>query len=106
MIKVNRTYTRPEIDTPWHLDQPFEAELYTQEFKDYVQATYGEALLQISNTVSEDLWTLTFESVWTSEEAYQTYLVDPICVAVWEKRDAHNATFEIETSPAVITQIE
>jgi hypothetical protein len=54
MIKVARTYTRPDPMLPWHLDQPFESTIYTPEFKTHVQQNYGNSLVFLQNSLSED----------------------------------------------------
>lgn len=105
MITVTRTYTRPDIDVPWHLSPPYDADVYPQSFKDYVEQTYGSTLLHFSNVVSDDMLTLHFNSVWSTMEDYQRYLVDPVCTASWAARDAHNEQFGIISSPSVITEL-
>lgn len=104
MITVTRIYTRPNIEVPWHLDQPFEAQIYPQSFKDHVQATYGSMIVHLSNTLSDDKLSLLFQSIWNDEAGYQTYLADPVCTAVWAARDAHNAEYGITSTPSEITQ--
>jgi len=105
MISVTRTYTKPAIEVPWHIDQPFEAEIYSQAFKDHVQATYGSTLIHSTNVIDDTKLVLNFQSLWESVEDYQTYLADPVCVETWAKRDAHNTFYNIVSTPSVVTEL-
>lgn len=105
MISVTRTYTRPSIELPWHIDQPYEAQIYTQEFKDHVQATYTATLIHQTNVLDDTKLVLNFQSLWESVADYQTYLADPVCVAAWARRDEHNTFYGITSSQSVITEL-
>jgi len=105
MITTTRTYTRSTLFTPWHIVPNHEPDIYTTEFKDHVRATYTDNIISQTNTMSPDELTLTFQSTWTTLEAYQTYVNDPICQATWARRDQHNEIYGIITSPVVITEI-
>lgn len=105
MITVTRTYTRPNAETPFHLDKPFCDDIYTQDFKEHVQTTYGNAIIHLGNTLSEDFLTLSFQSIWDNRQNYEAYINDPVCTPVWAARDAHNAAFGIISTPSVITEV-
>lgn len=105
MIKITRTYHRPEYGLPWHLDQPYVQEIYTKEFTDHVARTYSNSMISRSNTLSEDKDTLTFESTWVSMEAYQQFLNDPICQAAFARRNDHTTLFGIVSKDPVIVEV-
>jgi len=104
MITITRTYNRSTLYTPWHVAPSHEPEIYTTEFKDHVAATYSSSIISQTNTISLDELTLTFTGIWTTLEAYQAYVNDPICQAAWERRNQHNEIYGITTSSAVITE--
>jgi heme-degrading monooxygenase HmoA len=105
MITVTRSYHRTSTEMPWHLEQPYEAQIYTQEFKDHVQDTYGNVLVHQMNGVVDLGLTLNFQSIWQTQQDYEAYLNDPICQAAWARRDAHNAQYGITSTPSVITEM-
>lgn len=109
MIKTTRTLTRTDNRLgvglqPWHVDEPYRSNILTQEFLDHVASVYAGKQLSQSWTRSEDGFTLTFSSVWQSLEDYQAYMNDPICTAMFARRDAHNTTFGIISEPTVIQE--
>lgn len=105
MIRVTRTFVRPNLEAPWHIDAPYTGEIYNAEFTQHVTDTYKNNMHYLSNEVSADGLTLNFESLWESLEDYQTYMQDPICVAAWARRDQHNETHNIISNPSVVTEI-
>lgn len=105
MIIVTRSFTRTDLSAPWHLEQPFKDSIYPQEFLDYANTTYQSKKLHHLYTVSEDKLTLTLQSFWESQEAYQEYLNDPMCIETIEKRDAHNATYNITNEVVTIEEV-
>lgn len=102
MITVKRTYTRADRSVPWHIDQPYETSIYTQEFKDHVQATYANKMIHAMNSVGGDGLVLNFVSFWETLEDYQVYLNDPICQGAFARRDEHNTFYNIISSPSEI----
>lgn len=105
MIIATRLYIRTDISVPWHIDQPFENSIHPNEFKNHVANAYGNKKTHQSYTLSDDGLTLTFQSVWVSLEAYQEYMNDPICMAVFNRRTAHNTQFRIINNPATIEEV-
>lgn len=105
MIKVTRTFVRPSLSAPWHIDVPYTGQIYNAEFTQHVANNYKTKMHYLSNEVSADGLTLSFESLWETVEDYQTYLQDPICVEAWARRDQHNESNSIISNPSVITEI-
>lgn len=105
MIIVTRTFTRPDRSVPWHLDQPFGPSVYPQDFQDYVNATYADRKLHHVYTLSDEGLTLTLQSFWQTMADYDAYNNDPICIASFERRDAHNAFYNITNEPPTIEEV-
>lgn len=101
---LTRTDNRLDGEQPWHLDEPFRSAILTQEYLDHVGSTYAGKQTNQAWTRSEDSLTLTFTSSWNSVEDYQTYMNDPICIAMFARRDAHNAQFGIISGPTTTTE--
>ena len=104
MITTTRILTRTDIAVPWHLDEPFRSAILTQEYLDHVAATYANKQTNQGWTRSEDSLTLAYTSSWNSLEDYQAYMNDPICTAMFERRDAHNTQFGIVSNPTTIQE--
>jgi hypothetical protein len=105
MILVTRTYTRPDTETPWHIDEPFQSQIYTDEFKEHVRNNYRESMISVANLRSENGLELNFRSVWTSLEQFQKYFNDPVCQAAWQRRDAHNEFYRIVSPPSTVSNV-
>jgi hypothetical protein len=104
MIKITRTLTRIDETAPWHLEEPFRSNILTQEFLSYVDTTYAGKQTNQAWTRSDDKLQITFTSAWQSLEDYETYLNDPICLAMFARRDAHNAQYGIVAEPRIIQE--
>lgn len=105
MIIVTRTFTRLDRTVPWHLDQPHGASVYPQEFQDYVDTTYRDKKLHHTYTLSEDGLTITLQSFWQTMEDYRAYNNDPICIASFARRDAHNAEHNITNELVTVEEV-
>lgn len=105
MIIVTRTFTRPDLSVPWHLDQPHGASMYPQEFQDYVNATYRDRKLHHIYTLSDDKLTMTLQSFWQTMEDYEAYNNDPICIESFGRRDAHNAEHNITNVLVTVEEV-
>jgi len=104
MIKTTRILTRTDDTLPWHLDEPYRSTILTQEFLDYVDSTYAGKQTNQAWTRSDDKLSITFTSAWQSLEDYQAYMDDPICIAMFARRDAHNDQFGIVAHPTTIEE--
>ena len=105
MIKTTRTLIRNDIDTPWHIDEPFRSIVLTQEFLDHVEFNYSGKQTNQTWSRSDDSLSITFTAYWESLEDFQTYINDPVCVAMFARRDAHNAQFGITSEPSAIQEL-
>ena len=104
MIIATRTFIRTDETVPWHLDHPFAFTIYTQEFKDHTDREYRAKKIDHTYALSDDKLTLTFIAYWQTMEGYQEYMNDPICLAMFERRDAHNKYYGTISEPSVITE--
>jgi hypothetical protein len=104
MIKLTRILTRTDESVPWHLDEPFRSAVLTQEFLDHVDSMYAGKQTNQAWVRSDDQLKITFTSAWQSLADYQEYMNDPICVAMFARRDSHNAQYGIVSEPAVIQE--
>jgi hypothetical protein len=107
MIKITRKFSRNDLDVPWHLDQPFKDDILTQEFIDHVESKYKDKIINQTYVRTEDdmALSITYTATWSSLADYQEYMNDPICIAMFARRDAHNAEFGIVSEPSTITEI-
>lgn len=84
MYSVQRIFTRPNTEVAFY--RP------VAEFKTNMRVVYDETDKCVSRTVtrSTDGLKLIISTVWSSESDWNTYRADPVCVAHFAARNAHN----------------
>lgn len=98
MIKVIRTYTRPNIDTAWHWEV-----IQTTCFIKY--DVDGQRIGQTADFSSDGLQT-TFIAIWIDQASYDLATQDPEVLAYWEERATYNDSHGITMTPATIEPVE
>ena len=80
MYMVIRTHIRPSVDIPFFDLRSEQGS--TPEFKEYFRINYidTEKNLMINSDVSTDGLELSATSIWDSEESFNDYMNDPICL--------------------------
>jgi hypothetical protein len=82
MYSVVRKHVRPNTTIPFFNARSPEGS--SEEFKTYFRTTYvdtGKNLI-ISSDVSSDGLELTATSIWDSEESFNQFMSDPMCIPV------------------------
>lgn len=102
MIKLVRTYTRPDTSTPWHgevlLSSIVEANL--EKYKT------DQKLLHVETSLSEDELIFTWIGYFSSEEAFTEYDTDPSLQEFWETRKMYCDVVGIIISPKDISTVD
>ena len=90
MFLVQRINTRPSTLVQFYAS--------TDEYAEHFQITYREQGLVLfdSRTLSDDLMTLTIDTVWRDEAALNEYLADPVVQEMISVRDAYLAENNID----------
>jgi len=94
-IRVTKTFTRPSVDTPLYRDEDMIA---------YVKQTYIDTGLRISftRTESPDGLTVNWITEWRDQAAYDQFLNDTKCKAMYELRRAYNLANNITSGPPTV----
>lgn len=100
MIRVSKTFTRPNTSTNWWYQTTDGA-----EFAAYRVATYGNKLSGESSTFSPNGLTWTYIVSWPSEADRNAAHADPVFAAADAKRTSYNAAHGITESASVVTTI-
>lgn len=89
MIIVQRTYTRPTIDTPWHdeLVKKTPAEI-RHIMEKYVYT--NKRVERSFDTYDATGLVRTYKSKWISREAWDEYDNDPFLQEFWRQKEIYN----------------
>lgn len=104
-IRVTKTFTRPTADTPIYRDDVMVENL--DPFALYVKEVYVDTGLRtsITRTESEDGLTVRYITEWRDQAAWDQFLNDTQCKAMFEKRREHNLANNIISGPGVVESI-
>lgn len=98
MIRVTKTYTRPNITVKFH-----------NEVLDgiHFRTAYGQTgkRVAVNNTYSEDGLNWYYESFWVNLAVYQEHTQDPICINYFNNRDTYNESNGITHTPTVVEEV-
>ena len=98
MIRVTKTYTRPNITVKFH-----------NEVLDgtHFRTAYGQTgkRVAVNNTYSEDGLNWYYESFWLNLSMYEEQLNDPICMVYSNDRDVYNNSNGITSTPTVVEEV-
>jgi len=100
MIRVSKTFTRPNTSTNWWYQTADGA-----EFAAYRVATYGSKLSNATNAISPNGLSWTYNVTWTSEADRNAAHADSVFVAAEAKKASYNAANGITESASVITTL-
>jgi hypothetical protein len=94
MVKTIITWKREDTETPWWTT------IITKTYKDYVKSKYGVVGKRQSSklTMSIDELTLTSETVFANQEAFEEFSSDPIIRAWVNTRKEYCAKHNIQES--------
>lgn len=86
MIRVTKTFIKPDASTDLWFNTPAGA-----EFSVYRLETYGSKIANFTSAVSNDGLTYTFSVTWASREEYDKMMADPVIISsVQARKDYHN----------------
>jgi hypothetical protein len=103
MIYKERTFTRPNVDIPWHGEI-----LTTPEHREYLAKNYthtGKIIFK-EKVVSDDGLRFTIKYLFDSMESLNEHAEDPVLLAYVEARKDYNNTMGITESDKIITSVE
>jgi hypothetical protein len=90
MFLVTRTFTRPNTSIAWHNNSGRTD--FQQAWLGYVSSA---KITNHTSSVSHDGLTLTIETTWADEAAWQDYLANPATVGMVTARNAYNSAHGI-----------
>lgn len=98
MVKTIITWSRQNIETPWWTT------ITTNTYKDYVRSKYGVVGKRQRSklTMSKDGLTLTSETVFADEAAFEEFYNDPIIRAWISTRQEYCTRHNIQESDRII----
>lgn len=100
MIRVSRTFTRPNTNVVW-----FQNTQAGQQVAAERVALYGSKLSEPSNLISQDGKTWKYSVTWSSQADYDTAMADSRIVAGIELRKSYNAANGITESESEIVAL-
>lgn len=95
MIKVTKTFIRPNASVGWWMTTPA-----GQNYTGYRQAIYGSKISEQSVSVSSDGLTFTATVNWASRADYDAMMADPTiqqAIAARRAYDGQNGIYEADT---------
>ena len=101
MIKASKTYHRPDASVPWH----YKIIDGKSEFMNRMREVYSAGLLFKDQIHSDDL-TVTFITVWDTQELYEQYKSDPVLNVYWDARNSYNQNAGIIMDETVVETID
>jgi quinol monooxygenase YgiN len=101
-IRVTKTFTRPSGSTPLYRDKVMVDNL--DLFASYVKAVYVDTGLRTSfiREESPDGLTVRYITEWRDQAAYDQFLNDAQCKAMYDLRRAHNLANNITSGPPTV----
>ena len=100
MIRISKTFTRPNTNTAWWFQTADGA-----EFSAYRLATYGNKLSDSTNEMSQDGLTWRYSVNWPSAADRDVAHADPVFTAATQKRASYNAAHGITETETEINVI-
>lgn len=98
MIKVTRTYTRPNTNVAFHTKVINASHLVENYDK-------TKKRLYIKNELSEDRLSLLHIALWDSHESYEEHRRDPKCIEYFNARDAYNQRVGITQTETLVEDL-
>jgi hypothetical protein len=95
-VNISKIYTRPDESIPWHHDV-----LIGDDFRVRFHDIYSEHCIE-KHRIQIDEYNIKYVTIWTTEEAYQAFLADPIFKEYWATRDEYNQIMGIIAHDSVI----
>jgi quinol monooxygenase YgiN len=101
MIFVEKTYTRPSVDTPWH------GSIINKEQMISIMTQYSQngKLLYHNTMVGDSNLQFIHNSMWKDQAAYDEYMSNPILQEFWAARDLYNESVGITVSDTTLRQV-
>ena len=96
MIIFSRTFTRPNINVPFHYEV-----LDNTSYKSHLVPNYIETgdLISQWKDISDDVLTMTYNAIWASREAFDRHDNDPVLKDYWDQRDVYCESNNIVLGP-------
>jgi hypothetical protein len=98
MIRISKTFTRPNASVNWWFQTPAGA-----EFSAYRVATYGSKISEPTNSMSNDGLVWNYSVTWESQQAFDTMMADSVIqagIAAYEAYNASNGITDTDTTVA------
>jgi hypothetical protein len=102
MIQFSKTFTRPNTEILWHNQVLDNTEYLNQLVPNYIET---EKLLEQFLEYSEDSLIMTYVAIWSDQESFDEYDIDPILNTYWTARDEYCSTNNIILGPGTFNSI-
>lgn len=101
MLKISRTFHRPNMSIQWHWQMPLNG---FEAYKSHVQEVYSQYIIHTDTEIINDT-TVTRHVIWANVEKHQEFRDDSVCMNYWLSRNEYNASVGIIMDPIVETII-
>lgn len=102
MIIFTRTFTRPNVDIPFHSEV-----LDVSAFRERLTLNYinTNKLISQFKEITDDGLVMTYTGIWIDRESFEEYDNDPVLKPYWEARDAYYAENNVIIGPGTIQDL-